>query len=167
MIREVGDADMPEWKALRERSVAEHPEAFLVSLEEEKAITLERAIERRAEGARRGGFILGAWLGSELVGTVGLFREDREKAVHKAIIWGMYVAPEARERGLGRALIEGALARARAIEGVSIVQLSVITSNRSAIQLYRSVGFVGWGVERAALCVDGVILDETHMQLDL
>ena len=128
MIREVGDADMPEWKALRERSVAEHPEAFLVSLEEEKAITLERAIERRAEGARRGGFILGAWLGSELVGTVGLFREDREKAVHKAIIWGMYVAPEARERGLGRALIEGALARARAIEGVSIVQLSVIAS---------------------------------------
>jgi ribosomal protein S18 acetylase RimI-like enzyme len=52
----------------------------------------------------------------------------------------MGVVPEARRRGLGRALLFEALARARG-EGVPRLLLSVDTRNRPAWHLYRSVGF--------------------------
>ena len=38
-------------------------------------------------------------------GVVGLAREARAKNRHKAVVFGMYVAPEFARRGIGAALI--------------------------------------------------------------
>jgi len=166
MIRQVDAADMAEWKALRERSVREHPDAFYTSDAEERAMTIDDTLKRNADNAANGGCILGAWVDGVLVGTAGLYRENREKGRHKAYLWGMYVAPDARGTGLGRALVEGILERARAIDGVSLVQLSVVTTQTVPLELYKSVGFVQWGLERDAMRVDGQRMDEAHMQID-
>jgi len=48
--------------------------------------------------------IFGAFDGQDLVGTVGLHRERGLKLAHKAVIWGVYVAPSFRQRGVGRLL---------------------------------------------------------------
>jgi ribosomal-protein-alanine N-acetyltransferase len=66
-------------------------------------------------------------------------------------LWGMWVAAEARGRGLGRALIEAVLAWARE-RGAPMVVLEVTDTERaaSAAALYRSLGFAPTG-ERAAL----------------
>ncbi|TXL57220.1 GNAT family N-acetyltransferase [Aeromicrobium terrae] len=51
------------------------------------------------------------------------------------------VHPDARRRGLGRALVDGAVDLAR-LEGADRMLLEVAATNGPAIQLYRSAGFV-------------------------
>jgi len=105
--------------------------------------------------------------GPELVGLAGCFRMEGRKHAHKTLVWGMYVAPEARGRGTGRALLDAAIARARAWPGVEQVQLAVMTANAQARALYVSAGFEVFGLERRALRVGDRYVDEEHMVLHL
>jgi ribosomal protein S18 acetylase RimI-like enzyme len=52
----------------------------------------------------------------------------------------LYVAEHARGTGLGRAMVEATLERARA-RGCRRVELDVWESNEAAVELYRSMGF--------------------------
>jgi ribosomal protein S18 acetylase RimI-like enzyme len=77
------------------------------------------------------------------------------------------VLPECRGRGIGRRLLEAVLSQARSIEGVRHVTLSVNAANTPARRLYQSLGFVCYGLEPAALCVDGAWHDEEYYLLVL
>ena len=55
----------------------------------------------------------------------------------------IFVEPEARGSGLGRALAEAALARARE-RGCARVELDVNEANAAALALYESLGFESW-----------------------
>ena len=55
-------------------------------------------------------------------------------------LFQMWVAPEARGRGVAAALVDGAVAWARSIQA-RLVQLGVVCSNEAAIQLYLRKGF--------------------------
>jgi len=70
------------------------------------------------------------------------------------MVWGMWVAPEARGRDLGRALVESVIGWARE-RGAATVRLEVTDTERarSAAALYRSLGFVPTG-ERETLDSD-------------
>ena len=89
------------------------------------------------------------------------------KLRHKAFIWGMYVTPEHRRHGLGRRLLEAALAQARELPGLRQINLEVVTSNRAAYTLYESCGFETFGVERDAFSVDRTYHDVAYMTLRL
>jgi ribosomal protein S18 acetylase RimI-like enzyme len=75
-------------------------------------------------------------------------------------VWGMYVHPSERGRGLGRLLLGSVLERLRRIEGVEQVQLAVTAGNEPALKLYESAGFRVYGREPAALKVAGINYDE-------
>jgi ribosomal protein S18 acetylase RimI-like enzyme len=94
---------------------------------------------------------------------VGLQREDLRKLAHKAFIWGMYVAPGARRRGVGRQLIDHALLRAASMNGVRQINLGVNAANVEAIALYEAAGFTSFGLERGFMLVSGELHDELHM----
>jgi RimJ/RimL family protein N-acetyltransferase len=162
-VLEVGDVDA--FSALRLAALRECPTAFSSSYEEECDIPLARRAERMAPG--RGHAIFGAFDGQNLVGTVGLHRESGRKIAHKAMIWGVYVAPAFRGRGVGRLLLERALAHATSMPGLLRVTLGVNTENAAAIALYKSLGFETFGLERGFLLVDGVLHDELHMAFKL
>jgi putative acetyltransferase len=84
------------------------------------------------------GCLLMARQGNEALGIVGL--KPLEPAI--AEIKRLYVVPEARGSGLGRALAERALAEARA-KGYERVRLDTHRpSMAEAIALYRRLGFV-------------------------
>jgi ribosomal protein S18 acetylase RimI-like enzyme len=55
----------------------------------------------------------------------------------------IFVEPQARGSGLGRALAEAALARARE-RGCARVELDVNEANPAALALYESLGFESW-----------------------
>ena len=61
----------------------------------------------------------------------------------------MYVRPAARRAGIGRRLVEVILEHARG--GVELVRLAVVTNNRTALQLYRRLGFAEYGFEERCL----------------
>src|ERR1035441_3581306 len=64
----------------------------------------------------------------------------RRAAAEDCWLDDLYVAPQARRLGLGRALVQRTLARARE-RGCHRVELDTNEDNHSAIRLYRSLGF--------------------------
>jgi ribosomal protein S18 acetylase RimI-like enzyme len=54
----------------------------------------------------------------------------------------MYVSPESRGRGIGKALLEEAIEQARALPGVEDLILAVTVGNERARSLYLTVGFI-------------------------
>ena len=164
-IRTLDSNDAAAFKALRLAALRECPTAFSSSYEEECDITLARAAERLAPD--RDHAIFGAFDGETLVATVGVQRERPRKLTHKAVIWGVYVAPAFRKRGVGRKLLDHALAHAASLPGLLQVNLGVNTANPAAIALYKSVGFEPFGLEHGFLLVDGVLHDELHMVLTI
>ncbi len=102
-------------------------------------------------------------VGDTLAGVVGLSLEQREKLRHKAHVFGMFVAAEFRQRGLGGALLAAALKQARSQSGVEIVQLTVTQGNCSAQTLYQRHGFVEFGLEPLAVAVAGGFVAKSHM----
>ena len=160
-IRELVPDDAKMFQALRLAALRECPSAFASSYEEEHETPIDVVAERLVAKADR--CVLGAWLESDLVGMLGLRREEMLKLAHKVFIWGMYVAPNARGHGIGRALIDQALLRAGSMNGVLQVNLGVNVTNVEAIKLYEAAGFTAFGIERGFMLLDGKLHDELHM----
>lgn len=161
-IRKLTGDDALAYRALRLRALREEPYSFGSSYEEERVQPLD-AVTARMQ-ATDGSFVLGAFDPS-LSGMVGLARETRAKTRHKATLWGLYVAPEARERGLARALVGDLIARARREPGLEQINLAVSRTNDAARALYASLWFTSFGNEHRALLVDGRYLDLEYMAL--
>ena len=160
--------DVEAFWALRLRALREHPGAFASAFEESSGRPLD-AVRQDFEMRNTGpeSIVIGAFDGEALVGTIGCFRQQGAKLRHKAVIWTVYVAPEARGRGVGRALVDAAVATARSWEGVEQVHLSVASDNAQACRLYRAAGFAAYGVEPRALKLRDRYVDEDHMVLRL
>ncbi|MEP6607955.1 MAG: GNAT family N-acetyltransferase [Burkholderiaceae bacterium] len=154
-------ADAPAFQTLRLQGLKECPSAFASSFEEEEHRPIEKIAERLLR--RANGAIFGAFVNDGLVAVVGLQRESARKLAHKAFIWGMYVSPESRGAGVGRALLRHALQYAEAELGVLQVNLGVNTENPAAIALYKALGFKEFGVERDFLRVGSRLYDEYRM----
>lgn len=146
---------------------AAHPDAFTSSAEERAVLSVAWWAARLAEGAAPDSVVYGAFDGAVLVGVAGLTFERREKARHKATLFGMYVAPSGRGLGVGRALVEALLAYARTRQGVRIIQLTVTQGNHSAESLYSRCGFVSFGVEPMAVAIGTSFVSKVHMWLEL
>ncbi len=157
--------DAEIFRAIRMEAIRDVPEAFAESVSEEKSKRLEDIADYLATHGR-GDFVLGAFDGPEnLIGIVGFYRQPCGKLRHKGTIWGMYVKPPYRRRGVARALLGEALERIRKLPGIREVQLSVSDDNAAAKALYESFGFRTCGVEIRALRVGGRYIDEQLMQL--
>ena len=164
-LRPWTEADAAIWRELRLRMLREHPDAFGSAYEEQATWPLDRFAQRLREADAPDNFLLGAFESEELVGSVGLGREQGAKARHKAMIFSVYVAPEARGRGVAQALFAEVIARARAVPGLEQLQLGVTTPSTAARGLYASLGFVPYGIEPHALKVGDRYLDEELMVL--
>jgi ribosomal protein S18 acetylase RimI-like enzyme len=91
--------------------------------------------------------------------------QDAVKLRHKAVLWGMYVRPEARRTGLAAALVQHVIEHARPL--VEEICLTVVASNVAARRLYSAAGFKEYGLERRALKVGREYYDEVLMALPL
>ena len=160
-LRVLSSKDAAEFQRLRLEGLRESPTAFSSSYEDERESDLARVAERIASDSRRA--LFGAFDGDELVGLAGFHRETGRKLEHKAFIWGMYVTPRCRRRGIGRQLIERVLSHAAEQTGLRRINLGVNAANAAAIGLYEAVGFKAYGVEQAFLVIDRIEQDEIHM----
>ena len=81
---------------------------------------------------------------------------------HVLEINGLAVASEAQGRGVGRELVEAAVAAA-AKQGATKVTLRVLGPNTGAQRLYERCGFVVEGVLRGEFILDGQLVDDVLM----
>ena len=167
-IRPLTEADAEIYHALRLRALKEHPASFAQPYESQAATSIEDVARRLRETADAPhDFILGMFAGDALIGMVGFSRERWERVRHKGSIWGMYIAAEAQGQGLGRALMREAIERVSSIPGLEQISLGVISGNAYARNLYISLGFRSYGLERRAILIDGEYHDDELMQLFL
>jgi ribosomal protein S18 acetylase RimI-like enzyme len=89
------------------------------------------------------------------------------KERHKAVISGMYVAPELRGQGIGRQLLDAVIARAARWPGLEQLTLSVVPENVAARTLYVRRGFITFGVAPRALAQDGRYYNLEYLWLRL
>jgi RimJ/RimL family protein N-acetyltransferase len=161
-VRILTRADAAAFRELRLRALKEHADAFTSSYEEDVQKPMA-ATEERLDA--RDNTFWGAFVDGRLQGIVGLTREPRMKNAHKADIVAMYVAPESGRRGLARALLQAVIDHARNVAGLEQLVLSVTRSNHAAAELYRTTGFVTFGVEPRAIKVAGEYFDKERMIL--
>jgi len=161
-MRRLTPEDAPTFQALRLAALQETPIAFGSSFEEEKNLSLSSIESQLAFRFDRG--IFGAFENNELIGLAALGRENLKNFAHKAFIWGMYVKPEHRSKGIARSLLNETLSLASSIPEILQVNLSVNASNTVAVRLYESSGFKVFGREPCALFINNELHDEIHMQ---
>ncbi|ROQ54780.1 mycothiol synthase [Rathayibacter sp. PhB152] len=130
------DLDPAEWVALNARVFAAHPE--------QGRITEGDLAARRAESwYDDGDFLLLRDADGVLVGYDWL-KIEPESTTGEIYVLG--VAPETAGRGLGRTLLGAGLARMLE-RGCAVADLYVEAENRSAVALYRSLGFTDAAVD--------------------
>jgi ribosomal protein S18 acetylase RimI-like enzyme len=154
---------------LRLRALRDDPEAWGTVYDEAMAAGSGAVLQRLCESDDEH-FYLGALAGNgdtELVGMVRFARAEGRKDQHKAQVASLYVPPEWRGQGVGRALMEEIIARARRLEGLEEVRLDVVTTNTAAVALYRSLGFEVYGTDPCTLKDGERYWDEYLMLLDL
>src|SRR5262249_35736918 len=160
--------DAPVVRELRLRALREESDAFGSSYEEESRLPIDATVARIAAKRGTDDLALGAFdEGGVLVGIVTFIRRDKMKERHKSDVFGMYVAPEARRKGVGGALLDEVLRHARALEGLDQIQLAVGSRRPAARALYTSRGFEPWGIERRALRIGEDFVDEEYLVLFL
>ncbi len=163
-LRALEPPDAPAYRTLRLRGLREHPDAFTSSFEEENTRPPADAAQRLGPASPTR--MWGAFEGGELTGVFGWSREPRIKNRHKAVLVGMYVAPEFSGRGIGRALVGAVLADARQA-GIELAVLTVTAGNDRARALYAQAGFQTIGIEPDAIRVGSLSFGKEHMFLQL
>jgi Cys-tRNA(Pro)/Cys-tRNA(Cys) deacylase len=133
-IEELAPDDWSRWRDLRLAALADAPRAFGAQLADWADASEERWRDRLAfNGAAN--FV--ASVDDEPAGMASGIRSD---IAGRAEIISMWVAPSARGRGVGDALIEAVRAWA-SDQGLELLQLDVVVTNDRALGLYRRHGF--------------------------
>lgn len=140
-VRRIRPDEAGTLRSLRLASLDDAPDAFGRTYAEEAAYPDEYWDERArtaATDADRATFF--AEVGGEPVGMAGFgFAPDGTAA-----LWGMWVRPDARRLGAGRALVDTIVEWAAGTTATS-VSLTVTEGNAAAINLYESCGFADTG----------------------
>jgi ribosomal protein S18 acetylase RimI-like enzyme len=159
-IRRLVATDAAAYRGIRLDGLRRSPEAFGSTFEAESVQPVTFFSDRLVHSET-----FGAFQGFELVGVAGLLVAKGTKEAHKGLLVGMYVRPDSRRAGVGRRLVEAIIEVARA--RVEIIQLAVVSDNHQARNLYASLGFVEYGLEKKSLKQDGRYYDEVLMAKEL
>jgi len=165
-FRILTEGDASAWCKIRLEALENDPEAFGASIEAHHKLS-DDEIRSRLAADMSERFVVGAFADGELVGTAGFVREPGLKERHKGRVWGVYLRASHRGSGVGRKMMTLLLELACKIEGLEQINISVAATQTSAVALYRSLGFVPYGLEPRALKVNGRYIDEEHLWMRL
>lgn len=160
-----GEGEAEAFKALRLHGLKNDPVSFANTYEEMAIRTIDDIVAEL-----RANIVIGVLKeGSELVGVGGIRREAAGKMNHKGMIYGNYVKPEMRGKGIGRRIMLELEKNAREtvptdiLPGFEELQLRVVEGNDSAIKLYKSVGYEEFGYAARAVRYNGQYVGEYYM----
>jgi putative acetyltransferase len=158
-VRSAGQADAPALVALAEQVGGEEGR-WILATETWRSVSDERrylrSVERHPDAA-----VFVAEDDGRIAARLSLSRDPHPASRHVADL-GLMVAERYRRRGIGKMLLDEAVAWARA-SGISKLELHVFPWNEPAISLYESFGFEREGYRkrhyaRAGEYVDAILM---------
>ncbi len=156
----------PEAKQLRLDALQAEPSAFASSYEDELAFSDDVWLARlNTAYARDGNLTFFAEVEGVLVGMAGAHWSSKAKLRHVAEVYGVYVRPDRRGRGIASALMRRLLDALRAMQQIEKVNLTVNATSEPAVALYSGLGFAIVGTARRELKVGGCYYDLHAMEL--
>ncbi|HET6600845.1 MAG TPA: GNAT family N-acetyltransferase [Gaiella sp.] len=162
-IRPAEGSDASELVALA-AAIGGEPGGWLLTTETWRPVSDERrylkAVRRHADAA-----VFVALDGDRIVGRLSLARDPHPASAHVADL-GMMVAASHRRRGIGRKLLDEAVAWARGAN-VEKLELHVFPWNEPALRLYEDFGFEREGLRRRHYVRNGVAVDALLMAYHL
>ncbi len=160
-IRELTSSDTASYRPLRIQALAEWPPAFgSPAIEEKEKSTTE--IERFLNGSKERK-LFGSFEDHKLTGIVRYSLYSGSNENHRAYIAGLYVDPDYRGQGVGRALLKKGIEEAKKNKEVRRINLTVVSGQKAAIKLYESMGFEKCGIDYEAFSAKGRYFDEILM----
>jgi ribosomal protein S18 acetylase RimI-like enzyme len=165
IIQKMTASHAEEYWDLRLEALKNNGEAFATTYDE--TISRDNPIEQVQRNlSSKESVTFGAYIEGKLAGNVTLLYNRHKKMKHKAAIVAMYVSPSFRKLGIGRALLAEVEKTAKQA-GIELLQLTVVTTNTSAVNLYENAGFVSFGVEKHAMKLNDDYFDEMWMSKEL
>lgn len=155
-LRCLEPGDAPAYAALWREGLVSHGHFFRTAPEDDPSPGIPTRFAPDS-------FTLGAFFGDALIGITSLERDRWAKLRHKALIFRMFVRPEAEGSGVGKLLLREALVRAESLGDLRQLYLTVLATNERAQRLYASLGFRGYAREPAAVRIGEAFVDEIQM----
>lgn len=152
--------DWQAWQRIRLEGLKNDPEAFGASYEEEcnqSEVELKAFLEKST--------VFGAFVSKELVGCAGFYTLDTLKKKHIGFLYGMYVNPEQRGKGIANQLVRAVIDHAK--PRVFQLHLTCVTTKTAAFQLYQKHGFRVFGTEPRSLKIGDQYVDAYLMVQEL
>jgi ribosomal protein S18 acetylase RimI-like enzyme len=150
-IRKLNGGDWEILREIRIKALTDAPLAFNMSLEEASS---------KDDSYWKAKVLEWDWFvavdAGKPVGTVSVEYASLEKEKHTVDLRSLYVVPEHRTRGIGRMLMDAALADIMQRSEIVRIGLWVMESQKEAIALYESLGFEREGLRKKDQLVDGV-----------
>ena len=149
--RRLGPDDAGAFFALRRRGMSDAVAQFRSAPEDVDREGLAHWADRLGGDDDR---IVGVFDDDVLIGIGGITRDWHVKLRHKALLFGMFVAPEAAGRGVGLMIVNALIAQAQGF--VSSLHLTLMADNDRARALYERSGFTVYGREpQSVMQADG------------
>lgn len=168
IVREISVSDAVEFKRLRLEGLTLYPEAFAEIAEDFNTKSYQQVSCEITDIYSSGGFLVGAFDNcNRLLGIVGFHKNSWSRLKHRGHIWGVYVDSEYQHRGIGKLLLKTVIEKSKVIPELVQLDISVVTTNKKAYDLYKRIGFKDYGIQRRALKVNNVYLDEYILAFDL
>ena len=155
-VRRIGPEDAEAYRAIRLAALDGDPASFSSDLATERAHPLAWYADGTTENA-----IFLAFDGTTPVGMAGLAGSEREKTSHIGVVFGVYVVPSCRRKGVAALLMQTVIAHAQPT--LLQLHLGVAVDNIAALALYHRLGFAAYGTEPRALRIKERFIDEHLM----
>ena len=161
-ILRIEPSDAAAFRRFRMAAIAEAPDDDSMTIEEEREASLADISTRLNGVAGKERFVLAAQTSgeSEWGGLCGFYRQPGVKTAHVGWIWGLYVIPSQRGKGVATALMAAMLQNLVQIEGLLQVQARVAVNNQPARHVFERSGFSMVTVLPRAIRVGATDVDE-------
>lgn len=168
IYRKINPNEAKLYRKIRLECLKNYPNRFGSSYEQQKQKP-KLGFENYIEKSHPEKFVVGAFYQNKIIGICGFHRHNDKRCKHRGEIIQMYVKESNQGNGIGFNLLQKTIDEGFKINGLTQIELGVVTNVKAACRIYEKAGFKEAGLLKNFFYVNddsnGSYLDERLMVL--